>query len=142
MTLVAKWHDQYYLTVISKRGVASGAGWYDSGQAANIQAAAPSSPPGNWMRYVFDGWGGDFKGNSMNTYVAMTGPKTVTAQWREDYTPGVINGMIISSVGAAGVYIYRKTKKRETAAAIANEIVPTSAIGRDEMVLANEIYQG
>jgi len=54
----------------------------------------------------------------------------------------VINGMIISSVGAAGVYIYRKTKKRETAAKIANEIVPTSTIDRDEMVLANEIYQG
>ncbi|MEM2760943.1 MAG: hypothetical protein QXU32_09410 [Nitrososphaerales archaeon] len=109
--VTAKWQDQYYLSLSTSQGKVSGAGWYDNGQVAKIGVESPASPPGLWSRYMFDGWSGDHVGDSASANVIMNKPKNVTAEWREDYTPGVMNSMIVGGVGAASAVMYRRSKK-------------------------------
>ncbi|GEM_PF-5625542 len=140
MTFVANWKNQYYIDVTSKQGSASGSGWYDEGQPAKITVKQPSAPPGIWVRYMFDGWSGDYQGNSIVGSVIMDAPKTVSAEWRADYTPAIMNSIIISGVGAAGLVVYRKTKKKGADIIMPRKIVPPPTDG-DEVTVANEIYR-
>jgi hypothetical protein len=112
LKIVAKWKPQYYLDVSSSQGTVSGEGWYDVGELARISLKAPSTPPGLWVRYTFDGWSGDFQGVSLEGNVIMTNSKEVKADWKEDYSPAFMNSMIVSGVGAGSAVMYKKTKKK------------------------------
>jgi hypothetical protein len=111
MSVVAKWKTQYYLDVNSVQGQVSGEGWYDKGSLARIDLKAPYTPAGLWARYTFDGWNGDYNGESLNGNVVMNKPKSVKAEWKEDYSPAVMNSSIMAGVGAAGMLVYRRTRK-------------------------------
>ncbi|MGH9921751.1 MAG: InlB B-repeat-containing protein [Nitrososphaerales archaeon] len=111
MSFVAKWKTQYYLDVNSVQGQVSGADWYDKGSLARIDLKAPYTPAGLWARYTFDGWSGDYNGESLSGNVVMNKPKTVKAEWKEDYSPAVMNSSIMAGVGAAGMLVYRRTKR-------------------------------
>lgn len=110
MTITAKWKEQYYLDVVSTQGKVSGSGWYDKGQLANIAIEPPSVPLGQWVKHSFDRWSGDYEGNSMKANVIMDKPKAVKAEWKEDYSPGIVNTTIMAGAGIAGVMVYRRKR--------------------------------
>jgi hypothetical protein len=109
--VTANWKTQYYLDVQSSEAQTTGSGWYDVGRMAQIAVKAPSIPPGLWSSQVFDKWSGDIEGQTINERVIMNKPKTVVAEWREDSSPGIINGIILAAVGIVGAVIYTKTHK-------------------------------
>lgn len=111
-TIIAKWKDQYYLDVQSEESKSTGSGWYGSGTMVPISVSAPSVPPGAWSTHAFAGWSGDYDGKTVKGMVLINKAKTVVAEWRDDYTPGVVNTIILSGVGAAGMMIFNKTKKK------------------------------
>ena len=113
-TIIAKWRDQYYLDVQSPESKVTGSGWYDIGKVVPISVSVPSVPPGAWSTYSFAGWSGDYDGKSVRGMVLVNKPKSVVAEWKDDYTPGVVNAMILSGVGTAGIMIINKTKKKQT----------------------------
>jgi peptidoglycan/xylan/chitin deacetylase (PgdA/CDA1 family) len=81
--LTWNWQTQYYLTVSSSYGNASGTGWYnaDSNVTASVSPTTYQSDSGT--TYTFTYWSGDVSGNSSSSVqVTMNRPKTVTANWQ------------------------------------------------------------
>jgi hypothetical protein len=111
MNVTAKWNSQYYVDAKSSSGTVTGAGWYDPGTLVPISVKIPSQPPGMWTTYSFVGWSGDIDSTSPTAKIIVNGPKSVIAEWREDSTPGIINGVILVGVGVAGFFIFNKTRK-------------------------------
>jgi|CXWL01.1.fsa_nt_gi hypothetical protein len=111
MNVTAKWNSQYYVDVKSSSGTVTGAGWYDPGTLVPISVKMPSQPPGMWTTYSFVGWSGDIDSTATSTKIIVSGPKSVIAEWREDSTPGIINGLILAGVGVTGFFIFNKTRK-------------------------------
>lgn len=81
--ITANWRTEHLLTIESAYGEPKGEGWYGSGSTATISV---TSPEGTIIRQVFQGWSGDFTGDSASASVTMNGPKTITAIWKTDYT--------------------------------------------------------
>lgn len=76
-TLTWNWQTQYSLTTAANPpagGSVTGAGWYNSGDGAPVQATAN---PG----YHFDSWVGDLAGNTNPDTITMGGPRNVTANF-------------------------------------------------------------
>jgi hypothetical protein len=111
MNVTAKWNSQYFVDAKSSSGTVTGAGWYDPGTLVPISVKMPSQPPGMWTTYSFEGWSGDIESKSPSTKIIVNGPKSLIAEWREDSTPGIINGLILAGVGVTGFFIYNKTRK-------------------------------
>ncbi len=78
---------QYYLTVTSAYGTASGAGWYSAGSTAYAGLDTGTVSGGADTQYVFTGWSGDASGStfSSSNAITMNGPKTATANWETQY---------------------------------------------------------
>jgi uncharacterized repeat protein (TIGR02543 family) len=78
---------QYYLTVTSAYGTASGAGWYSAGSTAYAGLDTGTVSGGAGTQYVFTGWSGDASGSafSSSNAITMNGPKTATANWETQY---------------------------------------------------------
>lgn len=113
---------QYYVNALSEFGHLTGIGWYDSGNTATISVVPSQDIP---IGHVFAGWQGAI-GSSNSINVIVDSPKTVTANWRDDYSMIVIIGVII--VGAAGsAAIYKKRKPRTT-------VQPKAEMQKEEMV--------
>lgn len=112
INVTAKWKTQYYLDAKSDNSDVSGSGWYDVGHQAAISASRPSASPSFWASYSFLGWSGDYDAKSQSAKVLMNGPKFVRAMWKEDPTPGIVNGMLLSGVAAGGMVVYAKTKRK------------------------------
>ncbi|HEX9709353.1 MAG TPA: SBBP repeat-containing protein [Candidatus Thermoplasmatota archaeon] len=81
-TVTAIWTLQYELTVVSARGNATGAGWYDEGAMATVSVDAMEVAEGG-VTYRFVGWTGGAASPSAQATVSVDGPKTVTATWEE-----------------------------------------------------------
>jgi len=94
----ANYKTEHQLVIESAYGEPGGEGWYDAGSTATI-SVAPSV--GTIIRQVFTGWSGDFSGDKPTTQLIMNSPKTITANWRTDYTRlyivvvGSILGLIV-----------------------------------------------
>ena len=110
--VTAQWDNQYYLDIRSSEGTAKGSGWYDPGTFVPISVSQPTQPPGMWSTYSFVGWSGDLDSSSPNEKIIMSSPRSIVAEWEVDNTPGIINGLILASIGIAGFFIYTKTKNR------------------------------
>jgi hypothetical protein len=108
--ITANWKTQYYLDVQSTDGSVDGSGWYDYGRLVPISAKMPSKPAGMWSSMSFAGWTGDYDGTSANGKVIMNAPKTVIAEWKEDGTPGLFNGIVLAGVAGIAIVIYSKTR--------------------------------
>ncbi len=78
----ASYITQYYLTFESDYGQPQGAGWYDEGYTATISIASVEEPT---VRHNFIGWSGDYTGSEEAVPIIMTAPKTITADWRNEY---------------------------------------------------------
>jgi hypothetical protein len=87
LTMTAEYVTQYYLTVKKNPSYVgatiTGQGWYNNGTIA--VANCTSLVPGTTYRYVFVNWTGDAFGNSPTLYILMNSPKTVTANYKEQY---------------------------------------------------------
>jgi hypothetical protein len=81
-TAVANYKTQHYLTVISECGDPGGEEWYDEGSTATFSV---TSPVGGIVRKVFTNWSGDSTSTSPSATILIDEPKTVTANWRDDY---------------------------------------------------------
>ncbi len=104
-TVTANWRSEYYLTVISDYGDPQGAGWYDEGSQATI-SVTPSQ--GRIIRQVFTGWSGDSTATTPTATIIMDEPKSVTANWRTDYTQLYITiggAVILAAAASAAVAI-------------------------------------
>jgi uncharacterized repeat protein (TIGR02543 family) len=86
ITEQAVWEHDYYLTVSSAYGAASGSGWYDAGSSA-YAAVSPTTVAGTTgIQYIFTGWSGGASGTtSPSNAINMNGPKTATANWQTQY---------------------------------------------------------
>lgn len=110
LNVTANWKTQYYLDVQSAEGKVKGSGWYDLGRLVPISVESPSVPLGMWTKTAFAGWAGDYESENPNGRVIVNGPKTVIAEWKEDSSPAVANGLVLALVGIVGVVIYSKTR--------------------------------
>jgi len=115
VNVTAKWKTQYYLDVQSSEGKVDGSGWYDLGRLVPISAKMPSTPVGMWSTMVFDGWVGDYEGDTSNGRVLINKPKTVIAEWKEDRTPTIVNSIILAAIGGAAIIFYNKTRNGRNA---------------------------
>jgi hypothetical protein len=79
----ANYKKQKYLTIASAFGNPQGEGWYDFGVTATISVTTPLEQSGT--KHTFTGWSGDFTGATSSASVVMNEPKTVTANWRNEY---------------------------------------------------------
>jgi uncharacterized repeat protein (TIGR02543 family) len=87
ITEAASWEHQYNLNVSSAYGTIGGAGWYGSGTSANATVSPLTVAGANGTQYVFTGWSGDASGTtSPSNGITMNGPKTVTANWKMQYS--------------------------------------------------------
>jgi len=108
-SIAATWKTQYYLNVESEHGTPTGEGWHDSGTQAQI--SVEESVGFIPVRYVFERWSGAGVANptSRSTTVSMSGPRTVTAVWREDYTYTIAaSAGVLVIIGAVAFVVFRK----------------------------------
>ncbi|HXZ90464.1 MAG TPA: hypothetical protein VEG61_05325 [Candidatus Dormibacteraeota bacterium] len=113
-TATAVYGQQYYLNVQTDQGVASGSGWYNAGNTAQISVSTPISTTYG-VGIVFNGWQGDIQSSSQSASVVMDGPKNVVATWRADYstlylTVGV--GIAIVLMAVFGALLVRNSSRK------------------------------
>jgi len=108
--IIARYKKQHYLKVNSEFGDPRGEGWYDEGTTAEYVVTSPS---GILIQQILVSWTGDTSATSPQGKIVMDRPKTVTAQWRTDYTQlyvavavaiGVIVGLVV-------VIVYRRRRE-------------------------------
>ena len=109
VNVTASWKTQYFLDVQTDEGIVSGSGWYDVGKMARIQVKTPTVSEDLWSATVFDKWSGDNEGTALKERILINEPKTVVAEWKEDKSPGLINGLILAGLAATGIIVYSKT---------------------------------
>jgi len=104
ISIEAVWQREFYLNLSSQYGDTWGDGWYEEG--SNVSFGVKPPPP-NIIGYIFDGWVGDEKVQTLNSTILMDGPKNVVAKWHRDYTQVTM----LSTLGLVGVMalIYRRT---------------------------------
>lgn len=92
VTITASWTTQYYLTVTSAYGTASGANWYNVGSSATAGLNTNSVSVGN-TTYTFQYWRQDATGSSYaaSNAIVMTSPKTALAYWTGSTVTGTVN---------------------------------------------------
>jgi hypothetical protein len=85
--ITINYQTQYYLTVNSAHGTTSGQGWYNSGVTAYAGLSSGTVSGGTGIQYVFTSWGTDASGTdyAQSNGIAMSGPKTATANWQTQY---------------------------------------------------------
>lgn len=115
-TVIASWKPQYYLSVSSPFGQASGSGWYDAGSTAAISVNTPIAA-GYGSQYVFDRWIGTEVFSGSSTQVVVDKPITLEAIWRLDRTVlyetvgGAIAAMVLIVIAATGLLYRRRNAK-------------------------------
>jgi len=109
-SVVACYRTQYYLTVVSQHVPIEGEGWYDKGSEA---AFSVESPQGLIIQNVFTGWSGDSTSASQSATIVMNSPKTVTANWKEEYIQlYIIIIVIVAALAIISIVAVRKIRAR------------------------------
>ena len=83
--LVAEYHLDHYLQVISPYGQATGEGWYGHGTVASFATNPVIVEHGNGTRHVFLGWRGDYDGTGPSASLLVDRPKIVMSAWKTQY---------------------------------------------------------
>jgi hypothetical protein len=107
-TLAAVYSADYLLMVSSPYGTISGIGWYSEGSKVTL-SVAPTSVSEFIIDKHFAGWSGDVKSDVATVSVVMNSPKSVTAEWKDDYMKLI--GIAGGGAGAAGFFFYRRFKE-------------------------------
>ncbi|MHB8104397.1 MAG: caspase family protein [Dehalococcoidales bacterium] len=77
------YNTEYLLTVESAYGNPTGLGWYKAGSTADF-SVTPIIETSD-TKHIFTGWSGDFTGADSSASLAMSSPKKVAANWRNEY---------------------------------------------------------
>jgi len=92
-SVAAHFKTQYYLTVSSAHGTATGEGWYDVGVQAQFSINSAIQSGGSGIQYLFTGWtgigDGYYTGIETTRTVTLNNPITETAGWGTQYYLGV-----------------------------------------------------
>jgi hypothetical protein len=80
--IIAEWRSEYLLSIESDRGKATGSGWYEDGDIAEVAIESIEGPD---TRHHFTGWSGDFTGNENSFEITIDSPKSITANWESEY---------------------------------------------------------
>jgi len=110
----AQYVTQHLLAAVSEFGDPQGSGWYDAGSSATFSVSSTSSEGIMGMlggRQIFVHWTGDSNAATPTASVLMDGPKSVTAEWRTDYTAAyAVLGIAIALIAVAALWaVKRKT---------------------------------
>ncbi|MEB3788022.1 MAG: hypothetical protein GSR78_04610 [Desulfurococcales archaeon] len=111
MVIAAEWKKQYKLTINSEIPAVKGEGWYDEGSKASIRAE-PRIDGRLGVRYLFQGWQGDYKGVNPEANIIMDSPKQVEALWSKSYMQLYSNIVAFLLVLGGGVAAYRRVLPR------------------------------
>ena len=85
---------QYYLTITSTSGSATGQGWYTAGSTAYASLTSGTVNGGTGTQYVFSNWSGDASGTNypQSSSITMSANRTVVANWQTQYYLTVTSG--------------------------------------------------
>jgi len=100
VNIAALYQTEYYLSVKSEYGRASGEGWYPQGSKASF-AVVPTSSASSWFGLLtenceFAGWSGDSNSSDILASVTMNGPRSVEAKWARSGT--TVDPFIIANI--------------------------------------------
>ncbi|MHB8105396.1 MAG: caspase family protein, partial [Dehalococcoidales bacterium] len=98
--LTATYNIEQLLKLMSSYGDPAGAGWYRDGATATFSVTPYLETPDT--RHYFTGWSGDYSGTDAAGSVLMSKPKTITANWRNEYLLTVDS--VYGSTTGAGWY--------------------------------------
>jgi len=91
-TLTATFETYYYLTLNSPYGAPEGDGWYEQESTAQILINKNiDSDPDDQTRKTFYQWEGDYSGTDTLVSIIMNKPKTITANWKNQFYIDVIS---------------------------------------------------
>jgi hypothetical protein len=79
----ADYDKEHQLEVISAYGETQGSGWYQDGTWADFTVTDYIELPDT--RHYFTGWSGDYESDAPTGSILMDIPRTVTANWRDEY---------------------------------------------------------
>ncbi|HEV8595127.1 MAG TPA: sialidase family protein [Thermoplasmata archaeon] len=119
--VTANWQTEYYLTVSTAHGNVTASEWFAAGDQASITVQATEVTEAGRM-WTFTGWSGDATGTSRTLNVTMTGPMTVTANWREKINSpftGSTMFLLVALIAALALFLViallmRRRKKNAT----------------------------
>jgi hypothetical protein len=107
---------QYYLTITSPYGTPIGMGWYDEDSKANFSITGTVPMPGLLgmfgAKYTFDKWNGGETPNNLQNSIPMSGPRTVSATWKADYTALYLPIAAVALAIVAALLGYRRLIER------------------------------
>ena len=132
-TLIATWRTQYYLIVETKRGAATGEGWYDADSIVefSVSPEVPMEEPLGTLggKYVFNGWTADSTANIPRATITMDRAHIVKASWGSDYNMVVIFFGVVAAVGAASVVLVaRRDMLRGLGRRVQSQLGGTSSV--------------
>lgn len=111
----AEYHREYYLQVRSEYGNPSGSGWHIEGSTVTVQVERNLSLEGLLGalggRRVFVGWSGGVSSNNNIVDVNIDSPKTLVADWREDYS--ILHVIIIALTVTVIVAVFAKSRRSQ-----------------------------
>jgi len=112
---------QYYFSIISQYGNATGSGWYDAGAVATFSVDSTVQGPSGvdyllipWkVTFSFDHWTRDSTSTRFSDSIIMDGPKTVIATWKGEKQSDYTRLLVLVGLGVAAVaYLYITRRKK------------------------------
>ena len=89
-SLTAEFSVQHLISVSSKFGEITGAGWVDEG-ASSLISVEPIHDNGEGIRHTFVGWSGDVTSPSTSISVIVTAPINLITEWATEYFLDIID---------------------------------------------------
>jgi hypothetical protein len=80
---IADYDKEHLLAVVSAYGETQGSGWYSDGTWADFSVTDYVETTDT--RHYFIGWSGDYQGDTPTGLVLMDTPRTLTANWYNEY---------------------------------------------------------
>ncbi len=105
--ITAVYKAKYLLQISDPNGIARGGGYYDEGTTATI-TTAQTSIGGALIDKNFVGWSGDIRSSGTTASVLMDSPKSIKAEWADNYLKIAI---IAAAAGGGGFVYYWKILK-------------------------------
>jgi hypothetical protein len=129
---------QYYLSINNAYDQATGSDWYSDGSTATFSLKSGTVPmPGLagllGGKFVFEKWTGSAEDSSLKGTISITGPASISASWKEDYSILYVVVALIIALGAGGLLAYSRLVRgrRKESATQMYEVTP---IEREEVI--------
>lgn len=117
MTLSALYEPQYRLDVSSPYATTNGSGWYFQNETA-VAFVEPTTVPAEGtlglvgVRHVLDHWVGNCLADNVTCKLIMSGPSSVIAVWRDDYTTPILLAVSIAVIVSLTILLHHRRKRQ------------------------------